>query len=123
MWSCGGFSSQSRFFYSYGDATITGEGIQILTYTRHSRPLSSESSLAYHTYCDTGHPFIMVISEDLQHLHLLPRFWNWNCRYLFLRFESVVAGFKHQTFSVQGLRSNLLLHRCGVHNFPLFKQI
>ena len=30
----------------------------------HSWPLSSEGSLACHTYCDTGHPFILVISED-----------------------------------------------------------
>ena len=27
--------------------------------------LSSEGSLARHTYCDIGHPFIMVISKDL----------------------------------------------------------
>ena len=40
------------------------KGLQILTYARHSWPLSSESSLACHTYCDTGHPFIMVIYED-----------------------------------------------------------
>ena len=37
---------------------------QILTFARHSWPLSSEGSLECHTYCDTGHPFIMVISED-----------------------------------------------------------
>ena len=36
----------------------------ILSYTRHSWQLSSEGSLACHTYCDTSHPFIMVISED-----------------------------------------------------------
>ena len=29
-----------------------------LTDTRRSWPLSSEGSLACHTYCDTGHPFI-----------------------------------------------------------------
>ena len=44
------------FFHSYGDVTITGEGLQILTYTRHLWPLWSESSLACQTYCDT-HPF------------------------------------------------------------------
>ena len=49
---------------SYGDVTNKGEGLQIMTYTRHSLPLSSEGSLACHNYCDTGHPFIMVISED-----------------------------------------------------------
>ena len=34
---------------------------------RHSWPLSSEGSLACHTYCVTGPPFIMVISEDPWH--------------------------------------------------------
>ena len=58
-------------FYSYGDV-IAGEGLQTLTYARHSWPLSSEGSLAYHIYCDTGYPFIMVISEDQRHSHLLP---------------------------------------------------
>ena len=44
---------------------ITSEGLQILTYAWHSWPFSSEGSLACHTYCDTGHLFIMVISEYL----------------------------------------------------------
>ena len=59
-------SSHSRIFQSYGDVTITGEGLHSLTYMYAwpSRPLSSEDSLACHAYCDTGHPFIMVISED-----------------------------------------------------------
>ena len=39
---------------SYGNATITGEGLQILTYTRHWWPLSSEGYLACQTYSDTG---------------------------------------------------------------------
>ena len=56
-------SSHLRIFHSYGDVSITREGLQILTYAQHSRPLSSEGSLACHTYCDTGHPSIMVISK------------------------------------------------------------
>ena len=52
------------FFYSNGDITSTGEVLRILTYARHLWPLGSEGSLTFHTYCDTGHPFIMVISED-----------------------------------------------------------
>ena len=52
-------------FHSYGDVTITGEGPQILTYAQHSGSLSSEVSLTSHTVCDTGHQFIMAISEDL----------------------------------------------------------
>ena len=71
-----GFSSHSRIFHSCGDVTITGEGLQILIYARHSRPLSSEGSLPCHTYYDTGHPFIMVISEDPWHSHLMPSVWR-----------------------------------------------
>ena len=59
-----GLSSHSGNVHSYGDVTITDEGLQILTYAWQSSPLSSEGSLACHTYCDTGHLFIMVISED-----------------------------------------------------------
>ena len=47
----------------------------ILTYARHLWSLSSEGSLAGHNYCDTGHPFMMVISEDPRNSHLLPRVW------------------------------------------------
>ena len=57
------FSSHSRIF-AHGDVTITGEGMQILTDARHIWPLNSEGSFACHTCCDTGHPFIMVISEN-----------------------------------------------------------
>ena len=36
----------------------------------HTWPLSSEGSLACHTYCDMGHPFLMVTSEDPWQSHL-----------------------------------------------------
>ena len=71
LFVCLGLSSYSRNFHSYEDVTINGEGLQILTYVPHTWPLSSEDSLACHTYCDTGHPFIMVNSEDPSHSHLL----------------------------------------------------
>ena len=48
FWS---FPSHSRIFHSFGDVTILGEGLQILTYVRHLCPLSSEGFLACHTYC------------------------------------------------------------------------
>ena len=56
------FKVTSRNFHSYGDVTIAGEGPQILIYARHSWPLSSEGSLACHTYhyMYTGHPFIWL---------------------------------------------------------------
>ena len=66
------FLSPSRIFYSFWVITITGEGIQNVTYTRYSSPLSSEGFLTCHTFCDTGQPFKMVISEDPWHSHLLP---------------------------------------------------
>ena len=39
-------SSHSKFFHSYGNVTIAGEGLQILTYARYLWSLSSEGSLA-----------------------------------------------------------------------------
>ena len=59
-------------FHSFGDVTIVGEGLHIFTFARYVWSLSSEGYLACHTICDTGHPFIMVISEILWHSHLRP---------------------------------------------------
>ena len=69
VWS---FSSQLIIFQSFGDVIIAGEGLQFLTYDRHY----IEGSLARHTYCDKGHPYIMVISQDPWHSHLLPSVWQ-----------------------------------------------
>ena len=81
---CLGFASHLRIFHSFGDVTITDEGLQILVYTQHSWPLSSEGSLARHTYCDTGHLFMWSsLHEDPQYSHLLPNNWQWSCHYLF----------------------------------------
>ena len=52
--------SHSKIFHSFRDVTFAVEGLQILTHARHLCSLSSEGSLAYHTYCDNGHPFIMA---------------------------------------------------------------
>ena len=59
-----GFSSHSRIFHPYGNVTITDGGIQNLTYARYFWPLSSEGSLACETYCDTGHPFIIITDKN-----------------------------------------------------------
>ena len=53
----GFFWSHSRIVHSYGDVTIVGEWLQILTYVRHSWPLGNQGSLDFHTYWGTGHPF------------------------------------------------------------------
>ena len=42
-----------RLFHSYGDVPITGEGLLMLTYPRNPWTLSSEGSLACHTFYDT----------------------------------------------------------------------
>ena len=64
MFLCLGFSAHTRIFHLYGNVTIAGEELQILTYDRHSWALDREGSLAWHTYYDMGHTFTMVISED-----------------------------------------------------------
>ena len=71
-----GCTSHWIVFHPYGDVTIINERLQILTYTRHSWQLGSKGSLTCHTYCDTGHLFIMVISEDPWHSHLLLCAWQ-----------------------------------------------
>ena len=43
---------------------VAGEGLRILTCVRHSLPMSSEGSWACHTYCDTWHPLLKVISKE-----------------------------------------------------------
>ena len=65
------FTPLENFFYLYVEVTTTGEGLKIMTFTRHSWPLSSEGSLSCHTYCDTALPFKMVISEDPWYSYLL----------------------------------------------------
>ena len=75
IWICfflfGVFRPIWNFFHSFGDVTIACEGLQILTYARRFWLLSSEGSLACHTYCNTRHPFIMVIFGDPWHSHLM----------------------------------------------------
>ena len=80
----------------------------------HSWPLSSEGSLACHTYRDTGHPFLMVISEDPWQSHRLPWVMQWSCNYLFLRLMPVVVGIQNSTFRMRGERFNWLRHRSGI---------
>ena len=107
-----GFSSDSRIFHSYGDVNITGEWLQILTHARYLWPFSSEGSLTCHTYCDTGHPSIMVISEDPWHSHLLPSGRQCSCHFLFLRLMSVGAGIRSPNLPRAG-RINRPRHRRG----------
>ena len=79
------FLSHSRIVYWYKDVTIAGEGLQILTFARHTWPLRSEGSLVCHAYCDTGHLFIKVSLQDPWHSQPLPSVWQWSRHYLICR--------------------------------------
>ena len=85
-----GFSSQSRIF-SLISLPVKGFKfwplLAALMATEHF-----EGSLACHTYCDTGHPFIMVIDEDPWNSRLLLSVQRWSCHYLILWLRSVAAG-------------------------------
>ena len=87
----GFFVLVENFSLIYEDVTIAVEGLQILTFARHSWPLSGKGSLACHTYCDTRHPFIMIISEDPCNTHPLPSVKQRSGHYLFLPLRSVAA--------------------------------
>ena len=70
--------------------------------------MSSESSLTCHSYCDTEHQFLMVISEDRWHVHLLSRVYQCGCHYLFSR--HVCRSLDSTKFRMRGERSNRLRH-------------
>ena len=108
-----GFSSHSRIFHSYGDVTITGEGLQILPNARHLWPLSGEGSLACHTYCETGHPFIMVISEVRETFTYCRAFNGAAVTTCFYDLGMLLLWFELPTVRLWGERSNRLRHRRG----------
>ena len=93
-------------------------------HARHSLPLSSEGSLACHTSSDTGHPYIMVISDDHWYSHLLPFSSRavTTCFYDLgpsrLGFEHPTLGksrlgFEHPTFRFRGERASPLRNHRG----------
>ena len=60
--------SHWTIFLSYVDISIFGEGLRILTYTRHLVPLSSDGSIAFFTYCNMHslfpYPYISPRTRD-----------------------------------------------------------
>ena len=80
-----------REFFTHMETSPLPVKAANLTYARKSWPLSSESYLTCHTCCDTGLSFIMVISEDPWHSHLLPNVCQWSCHYRFLRLRSCLS--------------------------------
>ena len=100
------FSSHSRIFHSYGDITITSEGLQIWPMLGNYGHLAV-CLLACQTYCDTGHPIIMVISEDPWHSHLLPSVWRGAVTTCYNDLRLSRLGFELPTFR---LRCNALTY-------------
>ena len=109
-------SENSKILHSFGDVTITCEGLQILTYARALRTLSSEGSLACDTYCDiriycssvyNGHlrgPVTLAPNSECLAVELsLPVLTTYN-RY-------VVAGSRTPNLPLAGESSNRLWHR------------
>ena len=58
-----GVCYHSGIFHSFADVLTTSEGLQILTYTRHSWHLSSEGSLTCHIKWDTNKPLIIHVTD------------------------------------------------------------
>ena len=109
LFVCLWFIVPSRIFHSYGDVTITGSGLQILTYARHSRALSSEGSLACHTYCDTtGHLYYNVHLRGSVTNTCCRAFSNGTVTTRFFRFGSVAVGIP--TPQPSACRANALTH-------------
>ena len=71
-----GLSFHSRLFQSYGDVTITGEGLRILTFARQSWPLSVPDLLWYEASHLRRSMILTPIAERLYNKQL-------SCQYLF----------------------------------------
>ena len=100
-----GFTSLSTIFHSYGEVTSTGERLQIMIYAWYSWQLRIVGSLAIHTYCDMGYPFIMVIHQDTWHSHLLLIVCQWSCHYFFQRLKTTSTGDRSPIFHMQDKNS------------------
>ena len=70
--------------------------------------------LAWHTYCDTGHPFIIVISEDHNtHTPIAEHLSSGDVTTFFYDLGLSRFGFEHPTFRMRGEGPNPLGHRHG----------
>ena len=76
-----------------------------IVYTQHLWSVSSEGSFACHTFCYSGHLYIMVISEDSLAVAVsLPASTTLGLSRL---------GFEYPTLRMRGERSNRLRHSGG----------
>ena len=99
----------TREFFTHMD-TISGGGLQILSNARHLCPLSCKDSLACHTNCDTGHPFIMNTSRTRDTHTYCRAFGSGAVTICFYNLVLWRLGFEHPTFCFRGERSNQLRH-------------
>ena len=112
-----GLTFYSKKFRSYGDVTSTGERLQILTYARHSQPLSSEGSLACHNDC-----VLSVYDGHLRgpHTHTYCRAFGsgavTTCFYSYV-LRLLRMGFEHPTFRLRVESSDPLRHCRGFVTF------
>ena len=65
----------------------------------------SEGSFTCHIYCDTALPFIIFISEDPWHSHLLPSVWQWSRHHPSLRLQIVPPSDRTPISRMRGERS------------------
>ena len=110
---CLGFTVPLEICYSYRDVTITGEGLQILTYVRHSWPLSSEGVLQRATTTVTRSIRLEQSSPRTRDNHTHTYCRTFSSETVTTRFYELGLsrlGFKHTTFHLRGERSNPLRH-------------
>ena len=69
------------------------------------------------------HPFIMVISENPWHSHLLPNVWQGSCHYLFYDLSLLRLEFEHRTLRMRSERSNRLRPRGGYSDYKEYINI
>ena len=111
LFVCLGFSSHSRMCHLYRDVTFAGEGLQILTYARHSWPFSSEGSLACHTNSSAR------TSDTLTYCRAFGSGVVTTC---FYDLRPSWLGFDHPTFRLRSERSNPLRHAAVNHALTLY---
>ena len=58
------FPPTTEFLTSMKMSSLPVKGCKFVDLCSSLMALSSQGSFTCHTYCDTGHPFIMVISKD-----------------------------------------------------------
>ena len=108
-----GFSSHSSIFYLYGKSPLPVKGYTYWPTLGTYRHWAMRVFLACHTYCDTGHIFIMVPWTRDTHTYYRP-FGSATVTTCFYDFSPSRLIFEHPTFRLQGEGSNRLRHRRGL---------